>query len=134
MSLAAPAARTVLVLGRAVGEDAIGFAERAARLGSELVLLSLGYPPTGEQQALVQGALAIIAETHSSLDAVLVPDVEELPRFLVHDDRVAVFAGGLERRTIERVLRRGSGQASPTGGASSSASGSGSSSRATSAS
>jgi len=129
--------RTVLILGTGSLADVIGFVERAARLGAEIVMLSLGYPASHEQQSSVSQAIAVVAETHSGLDAVLVPDVEDVPRHLLPDDSVAVFATGLERRTIERVVRRGLAQDSGTGGASSSASTSirsGFSSRATSAS
>jgi hypothetical protein len=128
--------RTVLILGTGA-LDAIGFIERAAGLEGELVILSLGYPITEEQEASVAAAIAMVAETHGGLDAVLVPDVEDVPRHLHPDDSVAVFASGLERRTIERVVRRAFAQDSTTGGASSSAStasGPGFSSRATSAS
>ena len=137
MSRDAPAPRTVFVLGTGGLDGVVGFIERAARLGGEIVVLSLGYPVTDEQQACVAGAIAIAAETHGGLEAVLVPDVEDVPRQLHPDDSVAVFATGLERRTIERTVRRAFAQDSATGGASSSASTAtrpGFSSRATSAS
>jgi len=114
--------------------NVIGFVERAARLGGELVLLSLGYPVSDEQQSTVTQAVALVAETHGGLDAVLVPDVEEVPRHLLPDDSVALFARGQERRAIERAVRRAFAQSSATGGASSPAGGSGFSKRATSAS
>jgi len=133
----APAPRTVIILGTGVLDSVVGFIERAARLGGEIVVLSLGYPVTGQQQASVEQAIAVVAETHGGLDAILVPDVQDVPRHLLPHDSVAVFATGLERRTIERTVRRAFAQGSATGGASSSAStasGSGFSSRATSAS
>ena len=112
MTHAVTAARTVLILGQDADPGAIGFVERAARLEGEVVLLSLGYPISEPQQALVATALALVAETHSGLDVVLVPDAADLPRYLVPEDRVAVFASGMERRTIERVVRAGVGRAS----------------------
>ncbi|HXY73642.1 MAG TPA: hypothetical protein VEM41_13980 [Actinomycetota bacterium] len=137
MSSVAPAPRTVLVLGSGPLEDVIGFIERAAGLEGELVILSLGFPITEEQQTSVAAAIAMVAETHGGLDAVLVPDVQDVPRHLLPHDSVAVFASGIERRTIEGTIRRAFAQDSATGGASSSAStatGPGFSSRATSAS
>ena len=134
MSQETPAARTVLILGRGVVDGAIGFAERAVRLGGELVLLSLGHPVTEKQQAVVTGALALVAESRTALDAVLVPDVGDLTRYLAPDDRVAVFSSGLERRTIERAVRQTGGQDSVAGEARSSARRSDSSRRTSSAS
>ena len=108
----APAARTVLIVGQGADSDAIGFVERAVRLESEVVLLSLGYPISDGQRALVATALALVTETHSGLDVVLVPDAADLPRYLHPEDRVAVFASSGERRTVERVVRTGVGRAS----------------------
>ena len=134
MSSAAPSVRTVLILGTGALGNVIGFVERAARLGGELVLLSLGYPVSDEQRSTVAQAIVLVAETPTSLDAVLVPDVGDLPRHLLPDDSIAVFATGLERRTIERAVRRAFAQDSAIGGRSSPTRGSGFSRRATSAS
>ena len=122
MNRGVAAARTVLVVGQDADPGAIGFIERAARPESEVVLLSLGYPISKNQQALVSAALALVAETHTGLDAILVPDAEDLTSCLQPEDRVAIFASSAERRAVERVMRRLSAQDSPAGGASSSAS------------
>jgi hypothetical protein len=80
------------------------------------VLLSLGYPVTEHQRTVVSAAMDLIAETNTGVDAILVPDVADVPAHLRAEDTVAIVASGLELRRIERVVRSASADDRAAGG------------------
>src|SRR2546427_6333897 len=96
--------RRVYVLGRGATLDVEAVARKVIGEGSELVLLSLGYPSDSAQAGVVGDALRLADELRLWLDAVLVSNPAQLPQFIDDGDEVNVLAMGRERRRIERIL------------------------------
>ena len=104
MDVQAPAARRVFVLGRHAELDVRAEAGRAVEEGRQLVLLSVGYPVTPAQDAVVQDALHVAHDLRLWLDAILVPSSKDLADLVGSDEEVTVVARGAERRRLERAL------------------------------
>jgi nucleotide-binding universal stress UspA family protein len=104
MDEAPPRPRRVFVLGREATFDVDPVAKRVVAEGAELVLLSLGYPVTPGQEAVVGDALRLANELRLWLDTVLVTSPEEAAEYVRADDEVTLLASGRERKRLERVL------------------------------
>ncbi|MDP9242842.1 MAG: hypothetical protein M3O84_06680 [Actinomycetota bacterium] len=106
MSAIIPPGRRVYVLGKhALLEDLGAVARRAYVEDIPLVILSLGYPVSRRQQAIVDEALALAGELRIRLDVRLVTSLEQLPAMLAEGDEVAVLSSGFERLRLEWLLR-----------------------------
>jgi hypothetical protein len=95
--------RTVLLLGRrpSAGWDAVVGGLKTA---DELVVLSLGYPVTPPQRAVLLRAQEMAAGLGAWFDALLVTSTSDVLSELRPDDVVHVAAGGLEERRLQRLL------------------------------
>lgn len=101
-----PARRRVYVLGKqSLLEDLRSVAERAALDDVPLVLLSLGYPVTAAQEAVMEEAFALADELRVHLDVQLVTRLDDLPGLLEEGDEVAVLSSGFEHLRLEWLLR-----------------------------
>jgi hypothetical protein len=103
-----PGARWVFLLGRSAVLDLEDVARRAQVEPAQLVLLSLGYPVSAAQQAIVQQALQLAADLRLWLDAELVPAPRKVRELVRPTDEMTILAEGAERRRLERAagLRR----------------------------
>ena len=99
-----PGGRWVFVLGRSAVLDVEDVATRAAAQHAELVLLSLGYPVSPKQDAVVQAALREAADHQVWFDAVLVPSPKRFGEYVHAGDEVTIVASGSERRKLDRAL------------------------------
>jgi nucleotide-binding universal stress UspA family protein len=106
MDVEAPVARRVFVLGRHADLDVRAEAGRAVEEGRQLVLLSVGYPVTAAQDAVVQDALHVAHDLRLWLDAILVPSSKDLADLVATGEEVTVVARGAERRKLERALHQ----------------------------
>src|SRR5262249_7907785 len=93
------------VLGRAAAMDVETVVRQVVAEGSELVLISVGYPAAERQSAVTGEALRLAAELRLWLDAVLVGSPQEGVSPVPPDGRVSVLASGAERRRIERAVQ-----------------------------
>ena len=82
----------------------VGYTERAARIGTEIVILSIGSPSSDRQQRIVGRALGIAEGGGVGVDAILVPNPRDIPDYLEPGDSVGVFGSPLERWQVERTL------------------------------
>jgi hypothetical protein len=96
--------RRVFVLGQAATLELKPVVRRVVADGAELVLLSMGYPVSAGQEALVGDALRLADELRLWLDTVLVLNPEEAAALILSDDDVTVLATAKERKRFERAL------------------------------
>jgi hypothetical protein len=106
MSAVVPHGRRVYVLGKhALLEDLGAVARRAYLENVPLVILSLGYPVSDRQQAIMDEGLALAGELRIHLDVRLVTSLDQLPALLGEGDEVAVLSSGFEHLRLEWLLR-----------------------------
>ncbi len=99
--------RMVVVLGREPGDaKTADWVAHAAQREIPLLLLAVGYPLTGDQEALVADAIDRAFDLRVHLDAVLVPGRPELVAHLLPGDDVVVAATRREARRIDAALAR----------------------------
>jgi len=97
--------RIVVVLGREPGDaKAADWVANAAHREIPLLVLAVGYPLTGDQQALVEAAVGRAFDLRVQLEAELVPGRTELLAHLHPGDVVVVAATGREARRIGAAL------------------------------
>jgi hypothetical protein len=99
-----PAGRPVIVLGRRATLDVEDAIRRAIADHVHLVLLSVGYPVSPAQDAIVQEAVRLSHALHASIDAMLVPSVTDVPMYLVEAAQIEIVAAGADRRRLERIV------------------------------
>jgi hypothetical protein len=96
--------RNVLLLGRrpSDGWDAV-----VGRLESddELIVLSLGYPVTPAQRAVLLRAQEIAAELGARFDALLIISTRDMAAVLQPNDAVHIAAHGAEERRLRRAFQ-----------------------------
>jgi hypothetical protein len=97
--------RVVLIVGQEPGDVAEVLGPRLAGR-KEILLLSIGYPPTAGQQEAFRGALQLAVGQGAVFDSRLVLSPRAALRFIEIGDDVTVAAEGRERRRIETLLRR----------------------------
>jgi nucleotide-binding universal stress UspA family protein len=96
--------RRVFVLGREQVLDVEPEARRAAADGSELVLVTVGYPITDAQDDAVRAAVRLAGELGFNLDAVLATTPGKAAKEVGRADAVEIVATGKERKRLERAL------------------------------
>jgi nucleotide-binding universal stress UspA family protein len=105
MDESGPRKRKVFVLGRRAALDVETVARRVVAEGVELVLLSLGFPVSAAQAAVVGDALRLADELRLWLDTALLTTPDQLGEFVRPDDEVTILASGRERTRLERAFR-----------------------------
>ena len=96
-------ARTAFILGRRAAIDVDELRDLATQ-GHEVLLVSIGFPPTGSQRRVVDDALELAAEVRFLLDTVLVTDMGDLDGLLTGADEVRVVGSARERRRLKRLI------------------------------
>ena len=96
-------ARTAFILGRRAALDVAELRGLASQ-GHEVLLVSVGFPPTASQRRAVDDALVLAAELRFLLDAVLVTDMGDLDGLLTGAHEVHVVGSARERRRLERLI------------------------------
>jgi hypothetical protein len=97
--------RIVVIVGHEPGDMAEVLGPRLPRR-NEVLLLSIGYPATAEQQEAFREALHLAAEAGAVFDSRLVLSARAAIAFIEPEDEVTIAAAGREGRRIEAVLRR----------------------------
>lgn len=95
--------RTAFILGRRAALDVAELRGLAVH-GHDVLLVSIGFPPTGAQRRAVDDALELAAELRFRLDAVLVTDMADLDELLTGADEVRVVGSARERRRLKRLI------------------------------
>jgi hypothetical protein len=99
--------RVVVVLGRgSVDVDPAPHISKAVDLGTSLVMLTLGYPVSEQQQAFVTRAVDEAFEARVRLKAQIVARPDGLAAFVGATDHIAIVATGREERRIGSALTR----------------------------
>jgi hypothetical protein len=97
--------RIVVIVGHEPGDVAGVLGPRIAGR-NEVLLLSIGYPPTPAQREAFRVALRLTSDAGIVFDSRLVLSPRGAIGFIEPEDEVAVSATGHERRRLEAVLRR----------------------------
>ncbi len=92
------------MLGRRVSLDVDAAARRSAAEGTRLVLLSLGYPVSAQQRAVIDEAIHLAGELRIWLDAELTPTADDVARALGPDEPVTFEVSSRERARLRRAL------------------------------
>ena len=95
--------RTAFILGRGAALD-VDELRSVASQGHEVLLISIGFPPTGWQRRAVDDAMELAADHTFFLDAVLVTDIGDLEGLLAGADEVRIIGSGRERRRFRRLM------------------------------
>jgi hypothetical protein len=99
--------RIVVVLGRGrVDVDPTAHIARAAGRGKPVLMLTLGYPVSQQQQAFVTRAIDEAFEARVGLDAQIVARPDGLADHVGATDDVTVVAAGRDVRRIGSILAR----------------------------
>jgi hypothetical protein len=99
--------RIVVVLGRGrVDIDPAVHVARAAGRGTTLLMLTLGYPVSEQQQAFVTRAIDEAFEARVGLDARIVARPDGLADYLGATDDITIVAAGRDERRIGSMLAR----------------------------
>jgi hypothetical protein len=97
--------RVVVIVGREPGDIGAALGPRLAGR-TEVLLLSLGYPPSEEQQESFREALELAVEAGATFDSRLVLSTRSAIGYLEPGDDVVVAAEGRDGRRITWTLRR----------------------------
>ena len=96
--------RRVLVLGREAALDVDDAIQGAIADEVQLVLLSVGYPVSVDQDAIVQQAVRLAHDLHAPIEAVLVPSAKDLLASIGDAEQVSIVAAGADQRHLGRIL------------------------------
>ncbi len=99
-----PSQREVVVLGRHGSFDVDAATRRSAAEGTRLVLLSLGYPVSPRQGAVIDEAIHRASELGIWLDAELAPTPGDVARALRPAEPVTFEVSSQERTRLRRAL------------------------------